>query len=804
MSTQPFQKLRQNSPLYSGNAAFIEAYYEQYLENPDAVEPQWREYFRSLNGGRQDVAHSGIIARFEQLARQPRLLAPATAGLSPEAAEKQAGVLRLINYYRVRGHQAANLDPLGLQKKPAIPDLDPAFHGLGPEDMQTVFNTGSLQAGPDRLSLAGIIEIMRKVYTGSIGAEYMYITDTQQKRWIQKRLEGSWDQPMLSADDKRSVLQQLTAAEGIERYLHTRYVGQKRFSLEGADSLIPAVDEVVRRAKHHAVDEVVIGMAHRGRLNVLVNILGKSPKELFDEFEGNYDSKKLESSGDVKYHMGFSTDVEVNGRRTHLVLAFNPSHLEIVNPVVEGSVRARQERRNDASGELILPVLIHGDAAFAGQGVVMETLQLSQSKGYSTGGTIHVIVNNQVGFTTDNPIEAQPYQESRTSLYCTDIAKMLDAPVFHVNGDDPEAVVFVTRLAADYRDTFHKDVIIDLVTYRRHGHNEADEPAITQPLMYQKIKAHPTTRELYARKLVEEGVVPAGEPERMIEEYRKGLDQGKNIARSTLGLVGNQYTVDWSRYQQGNLDSPVRTAVSAGILQELNRRLLTFPDGFVLHPRVAAIMEGLGLCRDNGLRHAAQRRLRRAPVRPGCRSRHLRAPACGGAQPERRQYLDCAGARLAQGALCRQRFAAVRGGRAGLRVRLQHGRAQRAGDLGGPVRRLRQRRPGGHRPVHRRRPGQMGAPVRPDPVPAARLRRAGPGALLGAPRALPAALRREQHAGLRALNAGADVPHAAPPDAAQRARAAGGDDAQEPAAAQAVGLDAGRPDRRPFPERDRG
>jgi 2-oxoglutarate dehydrogenase E1 component len=591
MSTQPFQKLRQNSPLYSGNAAFIEAYYEQYLENPDSVEPQWREYFRSLNGGRQDVAHSGIVARFEQLARQPRLLAPATAGLSPEAAEKQAGVLRLINYYRVRGHQAANLDPLGLQKKPAIPDLDPAFHGLGPEDMQTVFNTGSLQAGPDRLPLASIIEIMRKVYTGSIGAEYMYITDTKQKRWIQKRLEGSWNQPMLNADEKRSVLQQLTAAEGIERYLHTRYVGQKRFSLEGADSLIPAVDEIVRRATHHAVDEVVIGMAHRGRLNVLVNILGKSPKELFDEFEGNYDSKKLESSGDVKYHMGFSTDVEVNGRRTHLVLAFNPSHLEIVNPVVEGSVRARQERRNDVSGELILPVLIHGDAAFAGQGVVMETLQLSQSKGYSTGGTIHVIVNNQVGFTTDNPIEAQPYQESRTSLYCTDIAKMLDAPVFHVNGDDPEAVVFVTRLAADYRDTFHKDVIIDLVTYRRHGHNEADEPAITQPLMYQKIKAHPTTRELYARKLVEEGLVPAGEPERMIEEYRKGLDQGKNIARSTLGLVGNQYTVDWSRYQQGNLDSPVRTAVSAAILQELNQRLLTFPDGFVLHPRVTAIME---------------------------------------------------------------------------------------------------------------------------------------------------------------------------------------------------------------------
>ncbi len=591
MSNQPFQKFRQNSQLFSGNAPFIEAYYEQYLENPESVEIEWRDYFRSLNGGGQDTAHSAVIARFEQMARQPRALSGTRSGLSPEAAEKQAGVLRLINYYRVRGHQAANLDPLGLQQKPNIPDLDPAFHGLGAEDMATVFNTGSLQANADRLPLSKIIEIMKKVYTHNIGAEYMYITDTQQKRWIQKRLEGAWNEPMLTPEEKRSVLNQLTAAEGIERYLHTRYVGQKRFSLEGADSLIPAVDEIVRRATLHAVDEVVIGMAHRGRLNVLVNILGKSPKDLFDEFEGNYDSKKLESSGDVKYHMGFSTDVEVNGRRTHLVLAFNPSHLEIVNPVVEGSVRARQERRNDAVGELILPVLIHGDAAFAGQGVVMETLQLSQSKGYSTGGTIHLVVNNQVGFTTDNPIEVRPNQESRTSLYCTDLAKMCDSPVFHVNGDDPESVVFVTRLASDFRDTFHKDVIIDLVTYRRHGHNEADEPAVTQPIMYQKIKKQPTTRELYARKLLDEKVVEANEPEQMIEDYRKGLDQGKNIARSTLGLVGNQHTVDWSRYQQGSWDSPVRTSVPIADIQALNQRLLAFPENFELHPRVAAIME---------------------------------------------------------------------------------------------------------------------------------------------------------------------------------------------------------------------
>ena len=591
MSTQPFEKFRQNSPLYSGNAPFIEGHYEQYLANPDSVAPEWREYFKTLNGSGADFSHSPIIAKFERLARQPRVQPAAAGGLSPEAAEKQAGVLRLINYYRVRGHQAANLDPLGLQLKSAIPDLDPAFHGLGASDMNTVFNTGSLQAGEDRLPLSRIIEIVRRVYTDSIGAEFMYITDTQQKRWIQKRLEAVWDKPKLTHAEQRSVLQQLTAAEGIERYLHTRYVGQKRFSLEGADCLIPAIDEIVRRAAHHVVDEVVIGMAHRGRLNVLVNILGKSPKDLFDEFEGNYDSKRLESSGDVKYHMGFSTDVEVDGRRTHLVLAFNPSHLEIVNPVVEGSVRARQERRKDVTGELILPVLIHGDAAFAGQGVVMETLQLSQAKGYSTGGTIHLIVNNQVGFTTDNPIEVRPGEESRTSLYCTDIAKMLDSPVFHVNGDDPEAVVFITRLAADFRDTFHKDVIIDLVTYRRHGHNEADEPAITQPLMYQKIKSQPTAREIYAKRLLGEGVVSGAEPDKMIEDYRKGLDQGKNIARTTLGFVGNQYTVDWTRYQQGSWDSPVYTGVAVQKLQAMNAQLLTLPDGFVVHSRVAALLE---------------------------------------------------------------------------------------------------------------------------------------------------------------------------------------------------------------------
>ena len=506
MSGSKYQSLIESSSIQGGNATYIEDLYEQYLSDPNAVDEQWRAYFRGVQGPTAvEVPHGPVKAKFEKMARERVSAGPAVT-VTPDvrALEKQAAVLRLINYYRVRGHQAAKLDPLGLAPITAVPDLDPAFHGLGPEDLDTVFSTGSL-ASADRMSLRDIIKLLKSVYTDTIGAEYMYITETAQKRWIQKRLEGEAFKPKLTPEQKKEVLTQLAAAEGIERYLGNKYVGQKRFSLEGGDSLIPMLDEVMRVSANRGVEELVIGMAHRGRLNVLVNVLGKSPKDLFAEFEGKYSAEYLSRAGDVKYHMGFSTDVEVAGKRLHLVLAFNPSHLEIVNPVVEGSVKARQTRRKDERGDRVLPVLIHGDAAFAGQGVVMETLQLSHSKGYSTGGTIHVIVNNQIGFTTPNPIEAREGHEARTSRYCTDIAKMLEAPVFHVNGDDPEAVVFVTKLATDFRNEFHKDVIVDMCCYRRHGHNEADEPAMTQPVMYGLIKKQPTTFALYAQKLAEEG-----------------------------------------------------------------------------------------------------------------------------------------------------------------------------------------------------------------------------------------------------------------------------------------------------------
>jgi 2-oxoglutarate dehydrogenase E1 component len=593
MATSKYDSFIETSSINGSNAPYIEAYYEQFLDDPESVDPSWRAYFRNIQdqSAPREVAHSEVVARFEKLAREPHRLAAAEAGFDAKAAEKQAGVLRLINYHRVRGHQAARLDPLGLAPIDNIPDLDPAFHGLGPEDMDTVFNTGSLASRTDRLPLKEIIRIVKSVYTDTIGAEYMYLTETAEKRWIQKRLESVAFQPKIAVERKREVLKQLVAAEGLERYLHNKYVGQKRFSLEGGDALIPALDEILHSSAARGVEEIVIGMAHRGRLNVLVNTLGKSPKDLFAEFEGKYSAEALKKAGDVKYHMGFSTDVEVGGKRLHLVLAFNPSHLEIVNPVVEGSVRARQVRRLDEQGQQVVPVLIHGDAAFAGQGVVMETLQLSHSKGYATGGTVHLIVNNQIGFTTPNPIEANPGHEARTSRYCTDIAKMLESPVFHVNGDDPEAVVFVTRLAMDFRNEFHKDVIVDICCYRRWGHNEADEPSVTSPLMYEVVKRQPTTLSLYALKLEEEGAIEKGDLEGLVKEYRNGLDKGENIARLTLGLVGNKYTVDWAKYRQGEWDSPVDTTMTLDAIRTLSDKLLTPPEGFTLHPRVQKIYE---------------------------------------------------------------------------------------------------------------------------------------------------------------------------------------------------------------------
>ncbi len=505
----------------------------------------------------------------------------AATTLDSRAAEKQAAVLRLINAHRVRGHQAAEVDPIRLRERPPVEDLDPAYHGLTAADLDTVFNSGSL-FGIGDAPLRDILAHVRRIYTGPIGAEYMHITDTREKRWIQERIESDGYARLGDAGASVRLLERLTAAEGLERYLHTRYVGQKRFSLEGGEGLIPLLDEVIQRAGTQGVKEIVIGMAHRGRLNVLVNTLGKQPCDLFEEFEGR--KQKTEGSGDVKYHLGFSADAETPGGPVHVALAFNPSHLAIIGPVVEGSVRARQQRRNDTTGAQVLPVLIHGDAAFAGQGVVMENLQLSQARGFDTGGTLHIVINNQIGFTTSNPLDV------RSSLYCTDVAKVVQAPIFHVNGDDPEAVLFVTALALDFRMAFAKDVVVDLLCYRRHGHNEADEPAVTQPMMYGKIRAHQTPREHYAARLIADGVTDAATVERLREDYRASLDQCAIVAPHATEGARHAFGVDWSPFRNAAWDTPAETCVSQERVAALSGPLLDLPEDFVTHPRVAAIL----------------------------------------------------------------------------------------------------------------------------------------------------------------------------------------------------------------------
>ena len=587
---------RSSGALYGGNAAFIEDLYERYLKDPESVDLAWRERFDAMRqeaaneapdeAPAVEVAHGPVRENFLRLAQESRSRARAksTERLEPAAAEKQSAVLRLINAYRYRGHQVADIDPIRLRDKPKIPDLDPAYHNLGPDDMDLVFHTGSLYA-PDRMPLREIISMVEQVYCGPVGSEYMHITNTQEKRWIQKRLEGYRAIPELDNQDRRWLLSLLTAAEGIEKYLHQRYVGQKRFSLEGGEALIPLLDELIQRAGRKGQKELVIGMAHRGRLNVLTNIFGKPPQDIFDEFEGRVHMDWRKQAGDVKYHMGFATDVDTPGGVVHLALGFNPSHLEIINPVIEGSVRARQRRRRDKTGDLVLPVLIHGDAAFAGQGVVMETLQLSQTRSYSTGGTVHIVINNQIGFTTSHPLDA------RSTLYCTDVAKMVQAPVFHVNGDDPEAVIFVTRMALDFRNQFHKDVIIDLICYRRLGHNEADEPSVTQPMMYKKITARPTSRAVYAERLQESGVVSKDEAEEMVTDYRESIQEGVVVARPVLCGLDNAYKVDWSKCANTTWDQGAETGVPLDKLKEVSEALLRLPEGFEMHPRVGKVWD---------------------------------------------------------------------------------------------------------------------------------------------------------------------------------------------------------------------
>ncbi|MBF8777617.1 2-oxoglutarate dehydrogenase E1 component [Pseudomonas fulva] len=587
MQESVMQRMWESAHLSGGNAAYVEELYELYLHDPNAVPEEWRTYFQKLpadGSTATDVSHSTIRDHFVLLAKNQRRAQPVSAGsVSSEHEKKQVEVLRLIQAYRMRGHQAAKLDPLGLWQRPAPVDLSINHYGLTNADLDTTFRAGDLFIGKEEASLRDILDALQKTYCRTIGAEFTHIVDSEQRSWFQQRLESVRGRPEFSADVQSHLLERVTAGEGLEKYLGTKYPGTKRFGLEGGESLIPMLDEMIQRSGSYGTKEVVIGMAHRGRLNVLVNTFGKNPRELFDEFEG----KKMNElgSGDVKYHQGFSSNVMTPGGEVHLAMAFNPSHLEIVSPVVEGSVRARQDRRNDSVGDKVLPISIHGDAAFAGQGVVMETFQMSQTRGFKTGGTVHIVINNQVGFTISNPLDA------RSTEYATDVAKMIQAPILHVNGDDPEAVLFVTQLAVDYRMQFKRDVVIDLVCYRRRGHNEADEPNGTQPVMYQQITKQRTTRELYAEALIQAGRIDAERAQSKIDDYRSALDNGLHVVKSLVKEPNRELFVDWRPYLGHAWTARHDTRFDLKTLQELSAKLLELPEGFVVQRQVAKIYE---------------------------------------------------------------------------------------------------------------------------------------------------------------------------------------------------------------------
>lgn len=567
-----------SSHLAGANATYIEDLYESYLQDPRSVPTEWQEKFAELNGGVSETLHTPVREHFRRLAESGHAR---RSMLEVETDIRQIRVLQLINAYRSCAHLVAKLDPLGLSSPEPVVELEPAFYELGEADLDTRFNVGSYMSGLPTMSLRDLLLSLQKTYCGTLGAEYMHMTSVEEKRWLQARLEAAEGQGSFSRAERQQILADLTAAEGLERYLAARFPGAKRFSLEGGDMLVPMIKTLVREAGKQGTRESVIGMAHRGRLNMLINVLGKRSQDLFDEFAGKHGHSW--GTGDVKYHMGFSSDFATEGGNVHLALAFNPSHLEIVNPVVVGSVRARQDRLGDSDGRMVLPITIHGDSAMAGQGVVAETFNMSQTRAFGVGGTIRIVINNQIGFTTSNP------QDTRSTRYCTDIAKMVQAPIFHVNGDDPDAVIQATKLALEFRNTFHRDVVIDLVCYRRNGHNEADEPSATQPLMYQKIKSHPTTRQLYGQRLVDNGVMAPDEVEQLVVDYRAALDRGDCVVAEWRPM--DQTHQNWAPYIGHDWDVPYDSSCSLEQLMSLGERLSRYPEGFELQRQVQKVYD---------------------------------------------------------------------------------------------------------------------------------------------------------------------------------------------------------------------
>ena len=560
-----------------GNSEYLEILYEDYLENPNSLPSEWKKYFDSIQNGQIDVSHKSIEEQF----RNKKFSTEAKVKISENS--KASDVQNLINAYRRRGHQVANIDPLGLRLKKEVPDLKLGFHNLSENDLESSFSISNFQNSKE-LSLKDIISSLKKTYTTSLGYEFMHIMDSRIRRWFLDKIEGKSTPYSFNSDEQEHILKRLVDSEGLEKFLASKYPGAKRFGLEGGESLVPLLDTLIEDFGSRGVKELVLGMSHRGRLNVLINVMGKKPSELFTEFAEDFELDDTKT-GDVKYHLGFSSNILTSGGEVHLALGSNPSHLEIVNPVILGSVKARQDRRLDSTKDMVVPILMHGDASFSAQGVVMEILQLSQTRAYGVGGTVHIVINNQIGFTTSLK------EDARSTEYCTDVAKMIDAPIIHVNGDDPEASVMAAKLAVDFRDTFKRDIIVDFVCYRRRGHNETDEPFATQPMMYKEITSKNTVTELYLSDLLNSDSEINEKYEVFKSNYRKSMEKGEMVAESMASDPDHSLHFDWSSYIKPDLKKSYPTNVSLQHLKESMAAGFDFDEGTNVQKQVAKLYD---------------------------------------------------------------------------------------------------------------------------------------------------------------------------------------------------------------------
>ncbi len=579
--TISMKELWGSSHVSAGHAAYLETLYDTFLKNPEHLSEDWLDFFTNLpkqpnsNG---EISHLEIIKEFKNFSRSK-----ATPKNETKLDDKQGKVIRLIQSYRNRGHLKAKLDPLGMMERREIEDLNIEFHGLSHSDLDRDFFTDTFTES-NKLSLRNIIKTLEEVYCGKIGIECNHILDSEERRWFQKKFESKLTEYVFDDDEKVNIFERLNSADGLAKYLSAKYPGMKRFGIDGAEALVPLVESVIQNCGSIGASQICLGMAHRGRLNLLVNVLGKLPSELFSAFDEDFELEGA-STGDVKYHLGFSSNFETPGGEVHVSLFNNPSHLEIVDPVVLGSVRARQDRIGDTDRTEVVPILLHGDASFSGQGVVMESLQMSQTRGFNVGGTIHIIVNNQIGFTTSN------VNDSRSTDYSSDVAKIIQAPVIHVNGDDPEMVLNAAKIACKYRKRFKKDIVIDLFCYRRRGHNEADDPSATQPLMYQKISKHPSVLNQYEDYLINTGVLTPDIANKIKSDYRKSLEIGESVAKNLSKNPNNELWFDWKPYLNIKWWPKVDTKFSAEKLHKLGKEICEIPDSFVLGNQAKKIFE---------------------------------------------------------------------------------------------------------------------------------------------------------------------------------------------------------------------